>query len=212
MHESWSTIPHITQVAEADVTALLDLKKNYAAAPETAGVTVTAFVLKAAVRALKRYPIFNSSLDESTEEIVYKDYYHLGVAVDTEAGLIVPVIKDVDKKGMPDLSKELAELSRKARERKVSLEELQGGTFTISNQGSIGGGHFTPIIYKPQVAILGLGRSAPRPVAKKDEVQTATILPLSVSYDHRVIDGADAVRFTLEIVRGIENFEESALD
>jgi len=208
MLESWSTIPHITQFAEADVSALLELKKKYAAAPETSGVTVTAFILKAAVRALKKYPAFNSSLDESTEEIVYKDYYHLGVAVDTEAGLIVPILRDVDRKGMAELSKELAELTRKARERKISIDELQGGTFTISNQGSIGGDHFTPIIYKPQVAILGLGRSALKPVARESGVKTSTILPLSVSYDHRVIDGADAVRFTLEIVKILENFED----
>jgi pyruvate dehydrogenase E2 component (dihydrolipoamide acetyltransferase) len=212
MLESWSTIPHITQFGEADVTALLRLKKRYAAAPEKASVTVTAFILKAVLQALKKYPAFNSSLDETTEEIVYKDYYHFGIAVDTEAGLIVPVIKNVDKKGLLDLSRELADLTRKARERKVSLEELRGGTFTISNQGALGGGHFTPIIYKPQVAILGLGRSSPRPVARAAGIETAMILPLAVSYDHRVIDGADAVRFTLELAGALENFDESALD
>jgi pyruvate dehydrogenase E2 component (dihydrolipoamide acetyltransferase) len=213
MYESWSTIPHITQFDEADITSLSESKKKYTSSYEKKGarLTLTSYVLKAAIVALKKHPIFNSSLDESTGEIVYKEYYHLGVAVDTEAGLIVPVIKDVDKKGMLDLSIELGELAERTRQRKVSLEELQGGTFTVSNQGSIGGTHFTPIIRKPEVAILGLGQAALKPVVKKQRVEPRMILPVCLSYDHRVIDGANAARFIREIVQVLENFDEEVL-
>ncbi|MBI2988627.1 MAG: 2-oxo acid dehydrogenase subunit E2 [Deltaproteobacteria bacterium] len=213
MYDSWSTIPHITQMDEADITDLLALRKKYAAAfaKKGAHLTLTPFALKAAVAALKKYPIFNSSMDEATGEIVYKDYFHLGVAVDTEAGLIVPVLRDVDKKRLWDLAVELNELVEKTRQRKVSLEELQGGTFTISNQGGIGGSHFTPIINKPEVAVLGLGRGVLKPVVKKAKVETRMMLPLCLSYDHRVIDGADAVRFMMELVQALENFPEKEL-
>jgi len=213
MYDSWSTIPHITQMDEADITDLLALRKKYAAAFEKKGayLTLTPFALRAAVAALKKYPIFNSSMDEATGEIVYKDYFHLGVAVDTEAGLIVPVLRDVDKKRLWDLAVELNELVEKTRQRKVSLEELQGGTFTISNQGGIGGGHFTPIINKPEVAVLGLGRGILKPVVKKAKVETRMMLPLCLSYDHRVIDGADAVRFMMELVQALENFKDADL-
>lgn len=213
MVDSWSTIPHITQLEEADITELAALRKKYAPSFEKKGthLTLTPFVLKAVVAALKKYPIFNSSLDEVTGEIVYKGYFHLGVAVDTEAGLIVPVLRDVDKKNMRDIAAALNELVERTRQRKVSLEELQGGTFTISNQGGIGGGFFTPIINKPEVAVLGLGRSILKPVVKKGKIKTRMMLPLCLSYDHRLIDGADAARFMSELVQALESFPEKEL-
>ncbi|MGH7830100.1 MAG: 2-oxo acid dehydrogenase subunit E2, partial [Candidatus Binatia bacterium] len=202
-----------TQFDEADITLLLELRKKYAPAFEKKGahLTLTAFVIKALVPALKKFPGFNSSLDEATGEIVTKDYYHMGIAVDTDAGLIVPVIRDVDKKSLLELSIALHEMTEKTRQRKVSLEELQGGTFTISNQGSIGGAHFTPIIYKPQAAILGLGKGALKPVVRNKKIEARMMLPVSLSYDHRLIDGAEAVRFILEVIRAFENFPEEEL-
>src|SRR5439155_17258572 len=157
------------------------------------------------------HPRANASVDETTHEIVFKDYFHIGVAVDTEAGLIVPVIRDVDKRNLLQLSQELHELTEKSRQRKISLEELQGGSFTISNQGSIGGSHFTPIIYAPQVAILGVGQGQAKPVVIEGKVVVRTLLPLCLAYDHRVLDGADAVRFLKDIIAGIESFDETDL-
>lgn len=211
MVENWNAIPHVTQFDEADITSLLEMRKKYVGAYEQKGarLTVTSFVLKAVVAALKKHPIFNSSLDEVSEEIVYKEYYHIGIAVDTEAGLIVPVIRDVDKKSLVDVSKELEELAKKARDRKVSAEELKGGTFTISNQGGIGGAQFTPIVNKPEVAILGLGKGALKPVVRNKLIEPRMMLPIGLSYDHRVIDGAAAARFTVELLQAIENFNES---
>ncbi|HZQ46747.1 MAG TPA: 2-oxo acid dehydrogenase subunit E2 [Verrucomicrobiae bacterium] len=211
MVENWNAIPHVTQFDEADITPLLELRKKYVAVYEQKGarLTVTSFVLKAVVGALKKHPIFNSSLDEVSEEIVYKEYYHIGIAVDTEAGLIVPVIRDVDKKNLVELSKELEELAKKARDRKVSAEELKGGTFTISNQGGIGGAQFTPIVNKPEVAILGLGKGALKPVVRKNQVEPRMMLPIGLSYDHRVIDGATAARFTVDLLQALENFAET---
>lgn len=213
MYDSWSTIPHITQLDEADVTGLAALRKKYAPAFEKKGVhlTLTPFVMKAAVAALKKYPIFNSSLDEASGEIVLKKYYHLGVAVDTEAGLIVPVLREADRKGIRELAAELNELVEKTRQRKVSLADLQGGTFTISNQGGIGGGHFTPIINRPEVAILGVGRGMLKPMVKEGKTAARVMLPLCLSYDHRVIDGAGAVRFMNELVQALEGFSEKEL-
>jgi pyruvate dehydrogenase E2 component (dihydrolipoamide acetyltransferase) len=213
MYESWSTIPHVTQLEEVDITHVTRLRKEYGPSFEKKGkhLTLTPFVLKAVVAALKKYPIFNSSLEESTGQIVYKKYYHIGVAVDTEAGLIVPVLRDVDKKGLADLSAELNDLVERTRKRKVSLEELQGGSFTISNQGGIGGGHFTPIINKPEVAVLGIGRSSFKPVVNDGKIDARAMLPLCLSYDHRVMDGADAVRFILEVVGMLEKFPEQEL-
>jgi pyruvate dehydrogenase E2 component (dihydrolipoamide acetyltransferase) len=213
MHESWSAIPHVTQFEDVDITNVTNLRKSYSAAFAKNGkhLTLTPFVLKAVVAALKKYPIFNASLDEAGGEIVYKKYFHIGVAVDTEAGLIVPVLRDVDKKSLADLSEELNGLVERTRKRKISLEELQGGSFTISNQGGIGGGHFTPIINKPEVAILGLGRSSLKPVAKDGKIEARPVLPLCLSYDHRAIDGADAVRFVNELVATLENFPEQEL-
>jgi len=160
---------------------------------------------------LKKHPIFNSSLDESAQEIVTKEYYHIGVAVDTEAGLIVPVIRDVDKKNLLDLSKELEELARKARDRKVSGDELKGGTFTISNQGGIGGAHFTPIVNKPEVAILGLGRGAMKAAVRESKIEPRLMLPIAISYDNRVIDGGVAARFAVDLVQAFETFDEAGV-
>jgi pyruvate dehydrogenase E2 component (dihydrolipoamide acetyltransferase) len=150
-------------------------------------------------------------MDEAAHEIVYKDYCHIGVAVDTEGGLIVPTLRDVDRQNLFELSQELHALTEKTRQRKISLEELQGGTFTISNQGSIGGSHFTPIIYAPQVAILGVGQGQAKPVAIDGKIAIRTILPLCLAYDHRVLDGADAVRFLKDVVAGLEAFDEADL-
>lgn len=213
MTENWNTIPHVTQFDEADITGLLALRKKYVEAYEKKGarLTVTSFILKAVADTLKKHPFFNSSLDEATQEIVLKEYVHIGVAVDTEGGLIVPVLRDADKKDLVQLSKDLEELATKARERKVSGEELKGGTFTISNQGGIGGGHFTPIVNKPDVAILGLGKGATKAVVRGDKIEPRTMLPLGLSYDHRVIDGGGAARFIVDLVKAIENFDEKAV-
>jgi pyruvate dehydrogenase E2 component (dihydrolipoamide acetyltransferase) len=211
MHESWSSVPRVTQFDEADITGIVALRKKYAAKYEKKGanLTLTPFLMRAAVAALKKYPIFNSSLDEATEEIVFKDYYHMGIAVDTDQGLIVPVIRDVDKKSLLQLSKELAELAEKTRQRKVTTDDLKGGTFTISNQGGIGGGFFTPIVNKPEVAILGVGRGALKPVVRGAKIDKRMLLPLGLSYDHRVIDGGTAARFIVEIVQALEHFKEA---
>jgi pyruvate dehydrogenase E2 component (dihydrolipoamide acetyltransferase) len=160
MVASWTSVPHVAQFHEADISSPTRFIEEYASQYEKIGarLTLTSLVMKVLVPILKKYPIFNCSLDEVTEEIIFKDYFHFGVAVDTEQGLIVPVIRDVDKKGLLELSKDLVGLAEKARQRRISLEELQGGTFTISNQGGIGGGYFTPIVHTPEVAILGLGR------------------------------------------------------
>ncbi len=211
MHESWSAIPHVTQFDEADITSLMELRKKYNAAYEAKGarLTLTPFTLKATVAALKQSPIFNASLDEVAREIVFKDYYHIGMAVDTEAGLIVPVIRDVDKKSLLQLSKELQDIAAKTRSRKIAAEDLKGGTFTISNQGGIGGAHFTPIINRPEVAILGLGRSVQKPVVRNNTIEIRTMMPVCVSYDHRLIDGGNAARFITQIVQALENFNEA---
>ena len=211
MVESWTTVPHVTQFADADITDLMALRKKYAPLYEKkdAHLTLTSFVLKAVVPLLRKYPKFNCSLDEATEEIVYKDYYHFGVAVDTDQGLIVPVIRDVDKKSLLEISVELQALAERTRQRKVTLEEMQGGTFTVSNQGGIGGAHFTPIINKPEVAVLGIGQGRWHVVPDKKKVERRMMLPLGLSYDHRVIDGADAARFISEFVSELERFRES---
>lgn len=213
MTENWTTVPHVTQFDDADITTILALRKKHLATYEQKGarLTVTSFVLKAVVETLKKHPIFNSTLDETANEIVLKEYYHIGIAVDTEAGLIVPVMRDVDKKNLAEISKELEELAKKARDRKVSAEELKGGTFTISNQGGIGGAHFTPIINKPEVAILGLGKAAMKAVVRENVVEPRMLMPLGLSYDHRVIDGGAAARFIVDLVKGLENFGEESL-
>jgi pyruvate dehydrogenase E2 component (dihydrolipoamide acetyltransferase) len=187
------------------------LRKKYAPAYEKKGtkLTVTSFTIKAVVAALKKYPQFNVSLDESANELVLKEYFHISIAVDTESGLIVPVLRDADKKSLLDISVELETLAEKTRARKVNADDLKGGSFTISNLGGIGGSYFTPIVNKPEVAILGVGRGVSRAMVIKDKIEARLMLPLALSYDHRVIDGADGVRFIREICAALENFEES---
>ena len=213
MGESWNAVPRVTQFDEADFTRLNELRKKFAAKYEKKGarLTLTPLVLKAVAGTLKKHPLFNSSFDEAANEIVLKEYYHIGIAVDTEQGLIVPVIRDVDKKSVLDLAKELEQLAAKARDRKISAEELKGGTFTISNQGAIGGAHFTPIVNMPEVAILGLGRGAMMPVARDGKVVIRMMTPLGLSYDHRVIDGGEAARFIVDLVTALQDFKESAV-
>ena len=213
MWENWNAIPHVTQFDDADFTRLNELRKKYASAYEAKGskLTLTPLVLKAVAATLKKHPIFNSSLDEVANEIVLKEYIHLGIAVDTEQGLIVPVIRDVDKKSVLDLAKELETVAQKARDRKVSADELKGGTFTISNQGAIGGAHFTPIVNKPEVAILGLGRGAMKPVVRDGKVEVRMMTPLGLSYDHRVIDGGSAARFVVDLVAALQDFSEDVV-
>jgi pyruvate dehydrogenase E2 component (dihydrolipoamide acetyltransferase) len=160
---------------------------------------------------LKKHPIFNTSLDEAAGDVIYKEYIHIGVAVDTDQGLIVPVIRDADSKDLVRLSKELNDLATKTRERKIGIEELQGGSFTISNQGGIGGAHFTPIINKPEVAILGIGRGSMKAVVREGKIEPRLMMPLTLAYDHRVIDGGTAVRFMMDIVKGFETFNETSL-
>jgi len=210
MWENWNAIPHVTQFDDADFTRLNELRKKFAAAYEQKGakLTLTPLVLKALVGTLKKHPIFNSSLDEVAQEVVFKEYFHIGIAVDTEQGLIVPVIRDADKKSVLDLAKELEQLAQRARDRKVTGDELKGGTFTISNQGAIGGAHFTPIVNKPEAAILGLGRGALKPVVRDGMIVVRMMTPLGLSYDHRVIDGGAAARFMVDLVKALEDFKE----
>jgi pyruvate dehydrogenase E2 component (dihydrolipoamide acetyltransferase) len=213
MLENWNAIPHVTQFDDADFSKLNELRKKYAAAYEAKGskLTLTPLVLKAVAATLKKHPIFNSSLDEVANEIILKEYIHLGIAVDTDAGLIVPVIRDVDKKSVLELAKELEVLAQKARDRKVSGDELKGGTFTISNQGAIGGAHFTPIVNKPEVAILGLGRGAMKPVVRDGKIEARMMTPIGLSYDHRVIDGGTAARFTVDLLAALQDFSEDVV-
>jgi len=196
LHRNWVMIPHVTQNDDADVTGLEEFRKELNAELSKGGVKVTmlAFLIKASIAALKKFPAFNSSLDG--EELVYKKYYHIGFAADTPGGLLVPVVRDADKKGIVELAKETSELAAKAREGKLGLSDMQGGTFTISSLGSIGGTYFTPIINAPEVAILGACRAGVRPVWNGKEFAPRLMQPLSLSYDHRVIDGAAAARFT----------------
>jgi pyruvate dehydrogenase E2 component (dihydrolipoamide acetyltransferase) len=211
MLESWTTIPKINQFDEADITAILSLREKHNSAYEERGarLTLTSFILLVLARALKKHPVGNASLDETTGELILKDYFHIGIAVDTDAGLIVPVLRDVDKKNLLQLSRELQDLTQKTRERKIGLEELQGGTFTISNQGSIGGSHFTPIIYAPQVAILGIGQGQNKPVVVDGKIAVRNMLPLCLAYDHRVLDGANAVRFLKDVITALQSFDEA---
>ncbi len=197
LHRNWATIPHVTQNDEADITELEAFRKQMSDEMQKQGIRVTllAFLIKAAVTALKRYPQFNASLSADGESLVLKQYFNIGVAVDTPNGLVVPVIRDCDKKGVMQLAKELGEVSAKAREGKLSPADMQGGCFSISSLGGIGGLNFTPIINAPEVAILGVSRAVMKPVWKDGEFVPRLMLPLSLSYDHRVVDGAEGARF-----------------
>jgi len=209
MTQSWVTIPHVTQFDKADITDLEQLRQRYDAqrAQSAEGkLTITAIVLKVVAAALKRFPQFNASVDMTTHEVIHKMYYHIGVAVDTDRGLLVPVIRHVDQKNILELSVELTQLAERARSRKTTLEEMQGGTFTITNLGGLGGTNFTPIINAPEVAILGLARSSMEPVYNDSTGQFAPrlMLPLALSYDHRLIDGGDGVRFLRWVVEALQ--------
>jgi len=207
LSRAWALIPHVTQCDKADVTELEKLRKKYAPKAEAAGgkLTVTAILLKAAASALKAFPKFNASVDAEAGEIVLKKYFHVGVAVDTERGLLVPVVRDVDKKNIIELSAELSRAAARAKERKLTLEEMQGGCFTITNLGGIGGTGFTPIVNWPEVAILGVSRAATEPVWDGEAFKPRLMLPLVLSYDHRLIDGADGARFLRWICEALEN-------
>ena len=205
---AWATIPHVTQHDQADITGLEELRKRYSKLVETAGgnLTVTAIAVKIVAAALKAFPQFNASIDLAANEIIAKKFINIGVAVDTDRGLLVPVIRDADTKNIVQLAVELSQLSEKARSRKLSLEEMQGGCFSISNLGGIGGTSFTPIVNLPEVAILGISRAKMEPVFNKEtkQFEPRLMLPLSLSYDHRVIDGADGIRFLRWIADALE--------
>jgi pyruvate dehydrogenase E2 component (dihydrolipoyllysine-residue acetyltransferase) len=202
----WPAVPHVTQCDLADITALEELRKKHAKEVEAAGgsLTVTAIAVKVVAAALRRYPQFNASIDMAAGEIVFKKYVNIGIAVDTDRGLLVPVIRNADQKNITQLSIELAQLSEKARTRKIALEEMQGGCFSISNLGGIGGTYFTPIVNAPEVAILGISRAAMQPKFENGGFAPRLMLPLSLSYDHRAIDGADGIRFLRWIVQAFE--------
>ena len=199
---AWATIPHVTQFDKADITELEKLRKRLSA-PERK-LTITPFILKVIASALKTFPQFNASVDMNTSEIIYKKYFHIGVAVDTDRGLLVPVIRDVDKKSIAQLASELSEIAERARNKKTTIEEMHGGCFTITNLGSIGGTYFTPIINSPEVAILGVSRGQWEQVFVDNQFVPRLMLPLSLSYDHRVIDGADGARFIRWVVEAIQ--------
>ncbi len=204
--QAWTTVPHVTQNDKADITELEQLRARFAPKAQEAGgkMTVTAIALKVCSSALKIFPQFNASLDLAKDEIVYKQYINIGVAVDTDRGLLVPVIRDVDKKNIVELAAELTQLSKKAKDKKLTLAEMEGGTFTITNLGGIGGTGFSPIVNYPEVAILGLSRSSTEPVWVNGKFEPRLVLPLSLSYDHRLIDGADAARFLRWIAEAFE--------
>jgi pyruvate dehydrogenase E2 component (dihydrolipoamide acetyltransferase) len=206
MTGAWTTIPHVTQFDKADVSEFDRLRTQFGPRVEAAGgkLTVTAVLVKVITAALKRFPQFNAVVDMTAQEIVYKRYYNIGVAVDTDRGLLVPVIHDADRKNIIEIAVELQGLAARAREKKNRLEEMQGATFTISNLGGIGGTSFTPIVNPPEVAILGVSRSRVEPVYVDGAFQPRSLLPLSLSYDHRVIDGADAARFLRWVCEAVE--------
>lgn len=212
---AWSQIPHVNSQDAVDITRLEAFRLKHKGEIEAMGgkLTLTVFVMKAVATALKTYPNFNASLDTEDEEIIIKRYFNIGVAVDTNEGLIVPVIRDVDRKSIQEISIELNDLIRKTRERKITLDELQGGTFTITNVGPMGGGHFSPIINYPEVAILGMGSARLQPVVRKKEknehlIVPRLMMPVVLCIDHRVVDGADAIRFMRVVIKALEDPDE----
>jgi pyruvate dehydrogenase E2 component (dihydrolipoamide acetyltransferase) len=216
---SWSQIPHVSNQDMADITKLeaFRQKQKINIAEKGGNLTLTIFAIKAAVTALKAYPYFNSSLDTNSGEIILKNYYHLGVAVNSDEGLMVPVIRNVDRKSISELAIELFEMVARARERKIGIEELQGGTFTITNAGPMGGGYFSPIINYPEVAILGLGQARMQPMVRQNqdghqEIVPRLMMPVVLCFDHRVADGVDAIRFTRMIIKALEDPEELFLN
>jgi pyruvate dehydrogenase E2 component (dihydrolipoamide acetyltransferase) len=213
LHRNWVSIPHVTQFEEADITELEAFRKANSSETEKQGfkLTMVSFLIKASVTALRQFPPFNASLDGGGENLVFKKYYHIGVAVDTPDGLIVPVIRDADRKGVFDLARELADISKRAREKKLKPGDMQGGTFTVSSLGGIGGTAFTPIINAPEVAILGVSKAIMRPVWDGKQFSPRLMLPLSLSYDHRVIDGAAAARFTSYLASVLSDIRRTLL-
>lgn len=209
MTQAWTTIPHVHQFQDADITDLMALHKRYAPEFKKKGatLTVTSLFLKALVHALKLYPQLNATIDLTNGEVIYKDYYNIGVAVDTPAGLIVPVVHQVDQKDLLQISLELADLAERTRNREIKLEELRGATFTLTNMGGIGAGPFLPIINPPQVGILGVGKAKMTPVYRDGQFVPRRVLRLCVAYDHRLVDGAIGARFTNEIVKVLEDFQ-----
>lgn len=204
---AWHTIPHVTQFDKADITALEAFRKSYSREAEKKGIklTVTAILVKIVALALKKFPQFNSSVDMQNKQIIYKKYYNIGIAVDTEFGLMVPVLRDADKMNVIEIAREMNVLAEKARTKKASIADLSGGCFTITNLGGIGGTAFTPIVNAPEVAILGVSRGQMEPVYIDGKFEPRLMLPFSLSYDHRIIDGADAIRFLRLIIDTIEN-------
>jgi pyruvate dehydrogenase E2 component (dihydrolipoamide acetyltransferase) len=207
LSHAWNTIPHVTQFDKADITELEEFRQKHKGKIEKAGgkLTLTAFLIKVAATALKVHPQFNASIDMAKGEIIYKKYYNIGVAVDTDRGLLVPVIRDVDKKSVAQLAVELTEISKKARDKKIMPDQLRGGNFTVSNLGGIAGTYFTPIVYWPQVAILGVAKSSLEPVYIDGQFKPRLMMPLGLSYDHRIIDGADGARFIKWVVEALED-------
>ncbi len=206
LSRAWASTPQVTQFAKADISELEELRKRFGKTVEAAGakLTPTAILLKVVTSVLKIFPQFNASIDMGSSEIIYKKYYHIGVAVDTDRGLLVPVIRNIDQKTILDLAVELQAVAEKARAKKLTLEDMQGGTFTISNLGGIGGAHFTPIVNAPEVAILGVARGQMEPVYLNGQFEPRLMLPLALSYDHRLIDGADGARFIKTLVEHLE--------
>lgn len=205
--QAWNTVPHVVQHDRADITGVDTLRKRLSKKAEAdlrAPVTLTAFLMKTLAAALKKFPQVNSSVDLASDEIIYKQYIHIGVAVDTDRGLFVPVIRDVDRKDLFQLADEIAQAAEKARGRKLSLDDMQGGSFTLSNLGSLGGGSFSPIVNWPEVAILGVARARMEPVWADGQFVPRLLMPVSLSYDHRVVDGADGVRFLRWVVEALE--------
>lgn len=213
LHRNWVMVPHITQFDEADITELEQFRKGQQSLAEAQGVKLTplVFMMKAVVAALKEFPWFNASLDANGAELILKKYFHIGVAVDTPNGLVVPVVRDVDQKGLFQLAKELGEISQKARNGQLTAQEMQGSSFTISSLGGIGGTAFTPIINVPDVAILGVSKAQIKPVYESNEFKPRLLLPLSLSYDHRVIDGALGARFITFLVKQLSDIRRLLL-
>jgi pyruvate dehydrogenase E2 component (dihydrolipoamide acetyltransferase) len=213
LHRNWVMIPHVTQFDEADITELEEFRKssNEALAKSGVKLTMLAFVIKASVAALKKYPTFNSSLDANGENLILKKYYNIGFAADTPNGLVVPVLKDADKKGIAQIAKEMGELSAQARDGKLKPADMQGATFTISSLGGIGGTAFTPIVNAPEVAILGLSKSSIKPVWDGKQFAPRLMMPLSLSYDHRVVDGAMGARFTVYLAEVLSDMRKTLL-
>lgn len=213
LHRNWVLIPHVTQFGDADITELEAFRAAQKTTLEKQGVKLTplVFIMKAVVAALKAFPKFNASLDPAGENLIMKKYFHIGVAVDTPDGLVVPVIRDVDKKGLIDLAKELAIVSEKARNKQLTAKEMQGGSFSISSLGGIGGTAFTPIVNLPEVAILGVSKASHKPVYENGQFVPRLMLPLSLSYDHRVVDGADGARFIVHLTNVLSDIRNLLL-